>query len=45
MLKELHDSLTKEYGTVSIKSENVMSYLGIEVRIEDNGDIFLSQPA
>ena len=45
MLTNLHDMLTKEYGTVSIKSDDVMSYLGMEVKIEDNGDIFLSQPA
>ncbi len=35
MLKELHDMLTAEYGTVSIKSDNIMAYLGMEVRIED----------
>ena len=45
MLKDLHDKLTIEYGTVSIKSEDIMAYLGMEVRIEENGDIFLSQPA
>ena len=45
MLKKLHEILSQEYGTVSIKSEDIMAYLGMEVRIEDNGDIFLSQPA
>ena len=45
MLNQLHEILTNAYGTVSIKSDDVMSYLGMEVKIEENGDIFLSQPA
>ena len=45
MLSELHNTLTKAYGTVSIKSESVMAYLGMEVRIESSGDILISQPA
>ena len=45
MLQDLHNQLTEAYGTVSIKTDNVMSYLGMEVRIESNGDIVISQPA
>jgi hypothetical protein len=45
MLEELYRLLTREYGTVSIKSNNLMSYLGMEVRILANSDILISQPA
>jgi hypothetical protein len=45
MLEELYRLLTREYGTVSIKSNDLMSYLGMEVRILANSDILISQPA
>jgi hypothetical protein len=45
MLQNLHKQLSDTYGTVSIKTDNIMSYLGMEVKIETNGDIVISQPA
>jgi hypothetical protein len=45
MLQLLHQQLSETYGTVSVKTDNVMSYLGMEVKIESNGDIIISQPA
>jgi len=45
MLATLHTELTNEYGDVSIKSGDLLSYLGMAIRIcQKTGRIFLTQP-
>ena len=44
LLTELYDSLTKTYGSVSMASGDLLSYLGMQVKIQSNGHIVVSQP-
>ena len=45
LLTLLYQSLTKEYGSVSINEGDLLSYLGMQLTVnQDNGDITLSQP-
>ena len=45
LLDKLYNSLTKEYGSVSINEGDLLSYLGMQVSVNrDSGDIKLSQP-
>ena len=44
-LTRLHSELSKAYGTVTICSGNLLSYLGMQVSVNaENGDITLGQP-
>ena len=45
LLDTLYKSLTKEYGTVTINDGDLLSYLGMQLKIDrSNGNIILSQP-
>jgi len=45
MLTELYDALTAEYGSVSINKGDLLSYLGMQLKVDNqNARIKLSQP-
>jgi hypothetical protein len=44
LLDDLHGILTRKYGTVTIKSGNLLEYLGMRIEVKSNGDIRISQP-
>jgi hypothetical protein len=44
-LDELYDLLIEEYGEVTRKSGDILSYLGMSVNRNDNGSITITQPA
>ena len=44
LLNELYESLTKKYGSVSIASRDLLSYLGMQVSTQSDGYILVSQP-
>jgi hypothetical protein len=44
LLNELYESLTKSYGSVSMASGDLLSYLGMQVSTQPDGHILVSQP-
>jgi hypothetical protein len=44
LLKDLYDSLTTAYGSVSMASGDLLSYLGMQVQVEEDGFILVNQP-
>lgn len=44
LLTDLHDLLTRKYGTVTIKKGDLLEYLGMQINILPNGSIKLTQP-
>lgn len=46
MMRDLKDLLDQQYGEVSIKEDNILTYLGMIItREEDTNDITITQPA
>ena len=43
-MNTLYDSLIKAYGAVSIKDGDLLSYLGCQVEMLEDGRIKISQP-
>ena len=44
LIKTLHDELVEQYGEVTIKSGDLLAYLGCKVAINSSGIIDLTQP-
>jgi hypothetical protein len=44
LLQEMHEILTKQYGTVTIKNGDMLSYLGMQVVVNSDNSVTISQP-